>query len=574
MDLKFQMHDAVSMRKRCQEKEAKREHRNNARRAQDRSRDLQQQLHISRDASKPFQSREVFYARQAPNMSANSMFEANDRYEIKTASKSGNTYDIDVASNPIGINANNTDLDSPLSLSWLEAASGQEGSVSWPPFSYEQYPTENESKKMEGDLETDCLLNKSHEETEPGVLQAPGFRILGEHAGLETFTASLTNTTTEVDIHTTDHEDAGIALKWPVKATMMHSPDLQSQEDSTAASVILYSAESTSFMKNTPEAKAWLCPSPDEALCGVISDRSSPASSDHSISVEHTTWDFQVERRGPDATSINLGDLRVGPASDEDRSANPEGPKRRKATDAIGPVDKTVAMERSIIPAIDSPETRDVLPETLLPDNNMSSNQACTSCGIDRVQLLRLSQNVLSLANLSDIDSLVALLVDGRSISECERREIALYIALGSLRDYILGPQQPTLETHSQDLGEPFAAKTSHQDLFLQPSNEMETDGQSEPSLPTPLSDLDDSGDATSDTCRKSCDIYGRDQNDNRSIQGPRARPWSKLEEKRLRVYKMENLSSKEIAEKLKRSESAVLQHWRIMQRDKYIRRR
>ncbi|KAH7303379.1 hypothetical protein B0I35DRAFT_446853 [Stachybotrys elegans] len=574
MDLKFQIHNVVSMQKRCQEKEAKQEHRNNARHAQDRSRDLQQQLHISRDTLKPLQSREVVYARQVPNMSANSIFEAKDCYEIKAASNGGNAYNIDVVSNPIGTNSNNTDLDSPVSLSWLEAACDQENSVSWPLFHYEQYPTENASKRIEGDLETNSQLNKTQEETEAGVLQAPGFGILGEHAGLETFTASLTNTTTEVDIHTTDHEDAGSALKRPVKATTMHSPDLQSQEDSAAASVILSSAESTSFVKKTPEAKAWMCPPLDEALCGVISDRSFPASSDHSISVEHTTWDFQASRRGSDATSIDLGDLKVGPASDEDRCANPEGPKRRKATNAIGPVDKTVAVERSIIPAIDSPETRDVLPETLLPDNNMSSNQACTSCGIDRVQLLRLSQNVLSLANLSDIDSLVALLVDGRSISECERREIALYIALGSLRDYILGPQQPTPETHSQDVGEPFAAKTSHQDLFLQPSNEMETDGQSEPSLPTPLSDLDDSGDATSDTTRKSCDIYGRDQNDNRSIQGPRARSWSKLEEKRLRVYKMENLSWKEIAEKLKRSESAVLQHWRIMQRDKYIRRR
>lgn len=81
----------------------------------------------------------------------------------------------------------------------------------------------------------------------------------------------------------------------------------------------------------------------------------------------------------------------------------------------------------------------------------------------------------------------------------------------------------------------------------------------------------DDDSDSESDECTESGgDLSDDDDDDERRPENrkPRARGWSALEEQRLRTYRRLGKDWSWIASKFGRTDSAVKQHWGIMNRD------
>lgn len=231
--------------------------------------------------------------------------------------------------------------------------------------------------------------------------------------------------------------------------------------------------------------------------------------------------------------------------------------------------------------------------------------QACTNCGLNRAHLLRLSQSILRWADMPNNQSLGASITSGIPLSARKVEAIMLRLALGELRDYVLGAlsgddneppaeesrsswsaQAPRETVHSVSLSVGKAAQCSSADDTSSVNSDATSDtkdnkqdfAKPQVKLARPRGTRERWSEAEEHRLQK-CVVEGMDWPQiatelNRSesgvqqhcrIMAMRGKAWSQLDKRRLRAYRTENLEWSEIAKKLKRSEGSIVLQWHTM---------
>jgi hypothetical protein len=178
-------------------------------------------------------------------------------------------------------------------------------------------------------------------------------------------------------------------------------------------------------------------------------------------------------------------------------------------------------------------------------------NQACTSCGVDRAYLMRLSQNILRWADLPDSES---LLTKGTSLSVVERGTIMLCLAIRDLRDHLLEPLfEEDIEVHTHKSQSFHRTRARSRTAYT-------------PALSADLAEhYSDTADGSSARNHKLSEA--RTENTRTKVCKPRGRPprWTTDDEDRLQEYLLNGMDWPDIATKLNRSESGVQKHAQTM---------
>ncbi|KAH8754379.1 hypothetical protein F5883DRAFT_620887 [Diaporthe sp. PMI_573] len=272
-----------------------------------------------------------------------------------------------------------------------------------------------------------------------------------------------------------------------------------------------------------------------------------------------------VSRQGGDASS--RGKRGRGAIEDGCESHDPRSPKRRSrdadsGTASLAQPARTLRalpsrqrQRPSIMTEITSPlldhssgktalESSERVPFSPVAAAADPSPLACQTCGFSANHLLRMSDTVQALAG------------SGTDLSGSQKGLDMLHLFIGFVRDYATRLPHNATSTGKGDLGG-IMNRDHAVEAAIGPSNAetVENDEGSD--------DSDDDGNSESDS-------GSSDHSDNPDIpdekfKRPQRLRWEPLDEVRLRAWVQEKKKWSWIAGKLKRTEQAVFQHWKIM---------
>ncbi|KAK1838681.1 hypothetical protein CCHR01_18694 [Colletotrichum chrysophilum] len=278
-----------------------------------------------------------------------------------------------------------------------------------------------------------------------------------------------------------------------------------------------------------------------------------------------------VSRQGGDAI-IRRGKRGCGAIEDSCESHGHRSPKRRRSQDANSGTASPAPPARTLRalpsrqrqqPPIMTEITSHFLDHSSGKTGLESSNQvpsppvattvrlspvACHTCGFSAEHLLRMSDTVQALAgSVTDL-------------SDSRKGLDMLHLFIGLIRDYATRLQRNATSTGKGDPGGIMNPDYAVE-AVIRPSNGeiVENDESSD------NSDGDGDGDSESESDSGSSDHSDSPYIPHEKVKRPQRLRWTPLDELRLRAWVQEEKEWLWIAGNLKRSEQAVIQHWKIM---------